>query len=243
MTTANYPHEPSDPVFVEDEGSTSTEAKERARQTAGTARDEGKHVAGVAQGEVQKVAYEAKSQVHVLVNQATSQVEDQTRTQRDRLVGTLRSVGDDLEQMAGNSQGGTAADLVREAADRVRDLSSRVDGREPRELLEDVRSFARRKPGTFLLGALAAGVVAGRLTRGAKDASSGSDSSSATGSVGTAPSGYGTAAGTPLAGTGIPEQTPAYPDEGADARGLPNPAGSVAGETTWADTRTRGDLS
>ncbi len=36
------------------------------------------------------------------------------------------------------------------------------------DLLEQGRSFARRKPGTFLLGAVVAGVVAGRLTRGAK---------------------------------------------------------------------------
>jgi len=37
-----------------------------------------------------------------------------------------------------------------------------------------VRGFARRKPGVFLGSALVAGVVAGRLTRGAKEAQSGS---------------------------------------------------------------------
>ena len=269
MMIGNYPHEPSDPVLLEGQGSTSTGtqstgtqstgsqstgSQERAQQAAGTAKDEGKHVAGVAQGEAQKVASEAKSQVHGLMNQATSQVEDQSRTQRDRLVNTLRSMGDELEQMAGSGPGGTAADLVREVADRVRDFSSRVDGREPRELLEDVRSYARRKPGTFLLGALAAGVVAGRLTRGAKDASSGSSDRSEGGSsglsspVGTAPAGYGTAAGTPLAGTGAPPTSTTYPegsvrDERTGAGGLPNPAGSVAGDTTWAETRTRGDVS
>jgi hypothetical protein len=211
----------------------------------------------VAQTEAQRVASEAKSQVHGLLDQATSQLEDQTRTQRDRLVQTLRSVGDDLEQMAGNSQGGTGADLVREAADRVRDLSSRVDGREPRELLDEVRGYARRRPGTFLFGALAAGVVVGRLTRGAKDANSGSAggplSGSASGSVGvstpvgTAPDGYGTASGTPLAGTGTPMTAPAYPEGSVPAdqidAGLPSPGRSVAGDTTWAETRTRGDLS
>jgi len=41
-----------------------------------------------------------------------------------------------------------------------------------------VRGFARRRPGTFLLGALAAGIVAGRLARGAKDGSSSSTSPS-----------------------------------------------------------------
>jgi hypothetical protein len=49
-------------------------------------------------------------------------------------------------------------------------MASHLDGKEPSELLDDVRQFARRRPGTFLLGALAAGVVVGRLTRGAKAA-------------------------------------------------------------------------
>ena len=39
------------------------------------------------------------------------------------------------------------------------------------DLLDDIRSFARRKPGAFLLGAAVAGIVAGRMFRGAKDAS------------------------------------------------------------------------
>lgn len=164
--TANYP----------ESGSSSSggagAAKEQAQQAAGTAAEETKHVAGVAQGEAQKVAGEAKSQVQSLVGQATSQVEDQSRTQLGRLAETLRSYGDDLQQMASQSEG-PAAGLAREAAERVQGLSSHLEGREPRELLDDVRSFARRKPGVFLGGALVAGIVAGRLTRGAKAAHDG----------------------------------------------------------------------
>jgi hypothetical protein len=199
MTTADYPDSPTAAGLggggVGTSSSTgSTGAKDQAKQAAGTAADEGKHVAGVAQGEAQKVASEAKSQVHGLLDQATSQVEDQSRTQRDRLVETLRSFGDDLEKMAVQSDG-PASQVVREVAERARSVSSRMDGREPRELLDDVRSFARRKPGTFLLGALAAGVVAGRLTRGAKDAQS--SSGGAAGSYDAA--GTGTTYGSPLA--------------------------------------------
>ena len=156
-------------------GSSSTGAKEQAKAAAGTAADEGKRVAGVAQGEAQRVASEAKFQTQHLLQQATSQVEEQSRTQKDRLVGTLRTLSDDLDQMAGRSEGGgVATDLVREVAGRARGLTSSLDAREPRELLEDVRAYARRRPGTFLVGALLAGVVAGRLTRGAREAQSGS---------------------------------------------------------------------
>ena len=230
----------------------STSAKDQAQQAAGTAADESGRVAGVARDEAQRVASEAQSQVSQLLSQATEQVEDQSRAQRDRLIDTLRSLGDDLDKMATQGDGGIASDLVRQGADRVRTISSRLDGREPRELLEDVRGFARRKPGTFLLGALAAGVVVGRLTRGAKDAQSGASVSSGgstygAGAVAHQPAGHGTAAGTPLAGTGVPESTPVYPDgveSGTGVQsGLPNPAGSVTSETAWADTRSPGGLS
>lgn len=160
--------------------SPSTPVKEQAQQTAGTAANEGAHVAGVARDEAQRVAAEAKSQASSLISETVSQVEDHSRTQRDRLVETLRGLGDDLDQMASQNSGGMAADLAREGASRARSVSSRLDGREPRELLDDVRAFARRKPGTFLLGALAAGVVAGRLTRGAKDGSDTAGTSTAT---------------------------------------------------------------
>jgi hypothetical protein len=156
-------------------------AKEQAQQAAGTAADEGKRVAGVAQDEARRVASEATSQVQDLMGQATSALDEQSRTQRDRLVDTLRGFGDDLEKMASQGEGGLAADVARQVADRAHAVSSRLDGREPRDLLDDVRGFARRKPGTFLLGALAAGMVAGRLTRGAKASHDGSGSRGTTG--------------------------------------------------------------
>lgn len=63
----------------------------------------------------------------------------------------------------------------------VEAFADRLQNREPAELLDEVRSFARRKPGLFLLGAAAAGVLAGRLTRGIQAAHS---DSSGNGSAG-----------------------------------------------------------
>lgn len=148
-------------------------ATERAQAAAGTAQDEGKHLAATAQDQAQQVAGEATQQVRRLADEARGQVEDQSRQQRDRLVQTLRQASDELHQMS--TQGsGVASQLTGEIADRAQQVAQRLDGREPGEILDDVRDFARRKPGTFLLGALAAGVVVGRLARGMKDASSGS---------------------------------------------------------------------
>jgi hypothetical protein len=156
-----------------DTSSTETSTTEHARQTASTATDEGKHIAGVAASEVKGVAAEAVGQARSVVDDAVGQVrgqlDDQGRQQKDRLAGTLATFGDDLGRMAEGGSG-LAADLAHELAERTQSWSRHLDGREPTELLDDVRRFARQRPGTFLLGALAAGVVVGRLVRGTKDA-------------------------------------------------------------------------
>jgi hypothetical protein len=168
---------------------TTTSAQEKAQEAASTAAEEGRHVADVAKEEVQNVAGEAAAQARNVVDetmtQVGSQLTDQTREQRDRLVGTLQTFSDDLEKLTNaDEMPGLATDLVREVAQRTRTLGSALENREPQELLEEVRRFARRRPGTFLLGALAAGMVVGRLARGAKQ---GSSSGSAPGSGGSGP--------------------------------------------------------
>ncbi len=229
-------------------------AADEAKQTAGTAKDEARNVAATAKDEARNVMAEGKQQAAGLLDEARTQVDDQARTQRDRLVGTLRSFGDDLERMANGEPtgGGMAQDLARQVADRAREISGRVDGREPSELLDELRSFARRRPGTFLLGAVAAGVVAGRLTRGAKDAqSSGTTTASRTPLYddvrATVPPAGGTAAGDPIAGTGYPETTPTYPagsavGEPGTTMDQPGAAGS-AGTTPTADNPWAGDAN
>lgn len=171
MTTSGYTGG-AGPDDLDGGGTGGEGVKEQAKQAASTTADEGKHVAGVAANEVSNVADEARSQVQNLMEQAGQEVDAQSRHQKDRLAGTMRTFSDDLQSMTSQGNSGLAGQLAREVADRARSLSTHLEQREPRELLDDVRDFARRKPGTFLLGALAAGVLAGRLARGAKDAQS-----------------------------------------------------------------------
>ncbi|MDO9379680.1 MAG: hypothetical protein Q7T56_12600 [Nocardioidaceae bacterium] len=152
-------------------------AKDRAQDAAHEAGDQAQHVGGVAKDQASQVVGEAKQHARGLLDDATSQVDDQARTQLGRLSETLRSVGGDLDDMAsGSDRDGVAKTLAQEVATRARTLGEHLDGREPRDLLDDVRDYARRRPGSFLLGAVVAGVVAGRLTRGAKASSSSSSS-------------------------------------------------------------------
>lgn len=147
------------------------DVRDQAAQAAGVAADETKRVGSVAGQEAQKVAEESKQQVQQVFQDARGLLNDQATTQRDRLTEVLGSVGDDLERM-GSEADGVAGDLVRQAAQQVRSISSKIEGKQPSDLLEDVKQFARQRPGTFLLGALVAGVAAGRLARGAQQAHS-----------------------------------------------------------------------
>ncbi|WP_134768054.1 hypothetical protein [Nocardioides sp. 1609] len=183
-----------------------TPTSEKAQAAASTAAEEGKHVVGVAQSEAKKVASEATSQVRSVLDDARTQVGgqlgDQTRQQRDNLVVTLGTFGDDLATMADAPEGGLAADVAREVAQHAQRLTGYLEGREPGELLDDARDFARRRPGTFLLGALVAGVVVGRVARGVKDAGTSEPDASAA-----APS-FPPPVGEPV---GLPAASPARP--------------------------------
>ena len=123
--------------------------------------------------EAQNVAGQAKEQARGLLDDALRQVDEQSRGQRDRLVGTLQTLSSDLDDMASSGGSGLATQLAQQVADRSRSLGNHLDGREPADILADVRRFARQRPAVFLLGALGAGVVVGRLARGAKQANQG----------------------------------------------------------------------
>ena len=86
--------------------------------------------------------------------------------QQQRVAAGLRSTGDELRGMAESSNGQTvASDVVRQAADRATSVAAWLENRDPGSLLEEVKQFARRRPGPFIAIAIGTGIVAGRLTR------------------------------------------------------------------------------
>lgn len=151
----------------------------------GTARDEAQGLAHAAADSGQDLLHEAKDQAGEVVAEARGQARDllgeareglrgQASGQQARAAAGLRALGDELGRMADASeQGGLAGDLVRQAAGRTGSVATWLDDREPGDVLREVTGFARRRPGVFLALAAGAGVLAGRLSRGLKDASSG----------------------------------------------------------------------
>jgi hypothetical protein len=147
-------------------------AKDQAAQVGQSAKESGQQVASTAADEAKNVAKETRRQAKDLGNEVSTQVQQQAASQKDKAARGLHSLGEELRSMATQGgQSGPATDLAHQAADKVSDLASWLEQRDPGSLVEEVRRLARRKPGTFLLGAAAAGVVAGRLTRGVVQAS------------------------------------------------------------------------
>jgi len=164
-------HGGSPPSVAAEDQSTADVVKDHAADLSHGSAQAGKHVAGVAREQAADVAAEAGRQGRDLLQQAQHQLEVQTAQGQQRLAKQLLSLSDELHSMAdATSQNGMAADLAQQAATRVHRAGQWLDDRRPREVADEVQSFARRRPAVFLALAVGAGLVAGRLTRGLKAA-------------------------------------------------------------------------
>lgn len=148
-------------------------AKEQAGDLKDTVTAEAGNVAGTAKEQAANVAGEAKSQARDLLRQTQRELREQAATQQQRVASGLHTVSGQLGDMASSAEPGVASDVVRQVADRAGGVATWLDGRDPGSLLTELTSFARRRPGLFIGGAVVAGVLVGRLTRalasGAKD--------------------------------------------------------------------------
>jgi hypothetical protein len=143
-------------------------ARSEAADVAGSARDAGEHIARAATDQASEVAAEAGQQARNLMREGRHQIREQARAGQHRAADGLNTIADELRQMATNTtNSGVASDVVREASDQLHDFAAWLSKREPGDLLNEIRGWARQHPGTFLFGAALAGVVAGRLTGGA----------------------------------------------------------------------------
>jgi hypothetical protein len=251
MTTEEtYPRPPGDPAAPTSTGTTPTggaptggsgtdsATKEEAKQRTGA-------VAGTAKDEATNVVDEGRRQAGELYGQFRGQVDEQVHAQRDRVGDSMRTIGQDLSRMSrGEQTEGQAQQLVEELGQRAQQVGDWISQRSGTELAEELRSFARRKPGTFLLGSLALGVLAGRLTRGATAAASGGSGNGSTGhstaatrtAAGSEPWTSPTAASDPAAGApvagGLTEATDTTRVTGTAAPTSVGPRPALAGEST-----------
>ncbi|MFV2087646.1 hypothetical protein [Micromonospora sp. LOL_021] len=149
--------------------------REQAGQVGHEAAQEGSQLASQATEQGKKVVTETGRQARNLVGEATSQLREQASTQQHRAADGLRTIGNELQEMASKSESdGLAGELARRASDAAQQAAGWLENRQPGELVDEVRQYARRHPGTFLAGAAFAGLLVGRLTRSLSGGQTGS---------------------------------------------------------------------
>lgn len=185
-TSEGWPPEGSTPTTwpttESNQDSTADVAKEEAGTVKDTAVAAGQNVAATAKDEAGKVAEETKQQAKTLFGSVTSEVQSQAGTQQQKIASSLQALSKELGGMAsGSSESGPLTDWAHQGAQKGGEIAHWLENHEPRDVLREVQSFARRRPVMFLALCGAAGVVAGRLTRGAVAANTSLDSPSSSG--------------------------------------------------------------
>jgi hypothetical protein len=137
-----------------------------AKQVGATAADAGQRVASTTKDEASRVASDVASQARTLYHQATTELSSQAAKQQERAASGVRTISQDLSNMGTQHQGGgVASELVQNLSQRAERVADWLENRQPGELLDDVRQYAARRPGLFILLAGVTGAVAARATK------------------------------------------------------------------------------
>ncbi|MDY1003202.1 hypothetical protein [Curtobacterium sp. CFBP9011] len=172
-------------------------AKSAASDVAGDAKEQAANVAGTAKEQAANVASEVSDHARQLFGQASGTLKDQAADQQQKAASGLRTIGDHLGKMADNDdEQGLAAKVVRDLSNRAGSVAGYLEGRDPGSLVDEVKSFAARRPGTFIAIAAGAGIFAGRLAKALTTEIKHEKEAEATGTTGTGTGATGTGTGT-----------------------------------------------
>ncbi|MFC4113984.1 hypothetical protein [Nonomuraea zeae] len=130
-------------------------AKAAAADTAHTATQQARHVGG-----------ELKAQAGQAVGQLRGRVRDEADSQSRRAAQNLRQWADDLHGMTESGKPDSPVQgVLQQVAGTGHKAADYLEDRGFGGAASDVQDFARRRPGLFLAGALAAGFLFGRLAK------------------------------------------------------------------------------
>jgi ElaB/YqjD/DUF883 family membrane-anchored ribosome-binding protein len=147
-------------------------ATQRSQDVAQHAGDKASDVAETAKQRAGDVADEVRTQTANVAQQAKDQLHEHARSQTGDAASALRRISDQTRALADGraDDAGQVRDYARQAAGKVSDVADRLESRGFDGIIDDVESFARRRPGVFLACAAGAGFLVGRLLRGAASA-------------------------------------------------------------------------
>lgn len=147
-------------------GSSDSDSSGGGKAKADAAKGAASNVAGTAKEQAANVASEVSDHARQLFGQASGTLKDQAADQQQKAASGLRTIGDHLGKMADDDdEQGLAAKVVRDLSNRAGSVAGYLEGRDPGSLVDEVKSFAARRPGTFIAIAAGAGILAGRLAK------------------------------------------------------------------------------
>ena len=147
------------------------EGRQQAEQLKGQARESGQRVAGAAASTADQVKNEAVGQAQNLLGQLTEDLRQHAAPQQEKVAGAARALTEEISAVSRGEAPETSyvTGLLGSVVGPAESVTRALETKEPRELVDDVRRFAARRPGTFLALAAGIGLLAGRATRSAKD--------------------------------------------------------------------------
>ena len=176
----------------------------------------GNQVTEQAKQQSQQLAHQARQQASELASRTTEQAKSQLASQKhnasQRMVPIQSALRESAQQLRNQGQG-SVGDYAERAADQVERFSTYLRQTEVDEIMDEVRGFARRRPGLFLGSAAAIGFFATRFLKSSSEEVS---------------SGYGSSVPTTTSRTAV--------SYGADETATALPPGSVEGSPTATRT-------
>ncbi len=120
----------------------------------------------------QQLAQQARQQASNLASRGTEQAKSQLANQKhnasQRLTPIQSALRESAQQLRNQGQG-QVGDYAEKAADQVERFSTYLRQTEVDEIMEEVRGFARRRPGLFLGSAAAVGFFATRFLKSSSE--------------------------------------------------------------------------
>lgn len=148
---------------------TSNQGQQTQSQGSGTS---GQSAAGGATSEL-------RSDAKQLGSTAADRLHSEVDARKDTAVSQAQSVSSAMQRTAGDLGDDAPAWLkstIQQGADQMQRFASAIEQKDSRELLNDVQSFARERPGTFLAACAAAGFAAARILKAGGQQQSGASS-------------------------------------------------------------------
>lgn len=141
-------------------------ARDAAADVARATRHAAADVARTAKEETRQVAHTAADEVQEVGRGVRQRLREEVDRQHRQATDRVGAFAEELDTMARERPDTPAGELVGALAARSRSFAEYLDRHGPERVLHELQDFARRRPGTFIVSAVAAGFVVGRLGKG-----------------------------------------------------------------------------